>query len=134
MKKAIAVISGGMDSATLLYHLLNSGYEVIAVSFNYGQRHKVELGYARRLVDHLKKDNRPILAHHIIDLPIAQYLHGSALTDDIDVPEGHYAADSMKQTVVANRNAIMLSVATGVAVAEHAEVRAAGMHAGDQPI
>jgi len=134
MKKAVAVVSGGMDSATLLYYMLDKGYEVICVSFDYGQRHRVELGYSQRLTEYLIDEGADIAAHHVISLPITQYLHGSALTDEIDVPEGHYAADNMKQTVVANRNAIMLSVATGVAVAENAEVVAAGMHAGDHPI
>lgn len=129
MKKAIAIVSGGMDSVTLAYLLASEGYKLHLLSFDYGQRHKKELTFAKRCADSLNA------GHDVIDLSaITPFLKGSALTDDVAVPEGHYAASSMKLTVVPNRNAIMLSVAYAVAVAENAEVVAAGVHAGDHPI
>jgi 7-cyano-7-deazaguanine synthase len=129
MPAAIAVVSGGLDSVTLAHLLKSEGYDLHLLSFNYGQRHIKELDYARRCAERLGA------AFDIMDLSSLGYLlKGSALTDDIPVPHGHYAAPSMAITIVPNRNAIMLAVAYGVAVAEHAEVVAAGMHAGDHPV
>ncbi len=128
-KKAVAIVSGGMDSVTLAYLLDSEGYDLILLSFNYGQRHKKELEYAAQIAVELGAE------HRIIDLSaLTPHLKGSALTDEIDVPEGHYAAPNMKLTVVPNRNAIMLSVAYAVAVAEQAAIVATGVHAGDHPI
>lgn len=127
--KAIAIVSGGMDSVTLAYLLASRGYTLHLLSFNYGQRHVRELEYAARCAADLGAQ------HTIIDLSsITPLLSGSALTDNIDVPEGHYAALNMRLTVVPNRNAIMLSIAYAVAVAEGATVVATGVHAGDHPI
>jgi 7-cyano-7-deazaguanine synthase len=129
MRKAIAIVSGGLDSVTLAHLLHSEGYTLHLLSFNYGQRHKKELDYARTCADHLGAQ------HDIIDLEaLTPFLKGSSLTDAIDVPEGHYAAPSMAATVVPNRNAMMLSTAYAVAVAEGAEVVAIGVHAGDHPI
>ena len=130
MSKILCVISGGMDSATLLYKALAEGNNVVeAVSFNYGQRHKKELAYATVLCGQLH------VRHAIIDLSsITPYIGGSSLTDDIAVPDGHYTEDSMAITVVPNRNAIMLAIAYGIAVARSAEVVGAAMHAGDHAI
>jgi 7-cyano-7-deazaguanine synthase len=123
---AIAVVSGGLDSVTLAYVLRAQGYGLHLLSFDYGQRHKKELACAQLCAERLNA------AWDIIDLTsISRFLTGSALTDDIAVPEGHYAASNMAITVVPNRNAIMLSVAYAVAVTEHAQVVAAGVHAGD---
>lgn len=129
MKKAIAIVSGGLDSVTLAYLLHSEGYTLHLLSFNYGQRHKNELEYAGLCAKRLN-------AHHdIIDLSsVTPFLKGSSLTDTIDVPEGHYAAPNMASTVVPNRNAMMLSIAYAVAVVEQAEVVATGVHAGDHPI
>lgn len=126
MNKAVAIVSGGMDSVTLLYHLLNRDYQVQMVSFNYGQRHKRELEAAAYFAREFN------LQHTILDISaIGAHLKGSALTDSVDVPHGYYAEENMRQTVVPNRNMIMLSVAGGVAVAEGAELLATGVHAGD---
>lgn len=124
----IAVVSGGMDSVTLAYKLHKEGHSLHLVSFNYGQRHKKELRFARQCAEDLNAK------FSYVNLPITEHLKGSALTDNIDVPEGHYASPNMALTVVPNRNAIMLSIAYGIAVSEQADFVAAGMHAGDHPI
>lgn len=126
MSKAIAIVSGGLDSVTLAYLLHAEGYELHLLSFDYGQRHKKELAYAERCAERLSA------AFDIVDLSsIGRFLTGSALTDAIPVPDGHYAASNMAITVVPNRNAMMLSVAYAVAVAEKAQIVAIGVHAGD---
>lgn len=125
--KAALIASGGMDSATLAYFYKDKGYDLVLIGFDYGQRHKKELDSLKALGEELNA------AVKIVDLSIlAQHLHGSSLTsDDVAVPDGHYAEETMKATVVPNRNAIMLSIATGIAVAEKAELVATGVHAGD---
>ena len=126
--KAVVVFSGGMDSATLATHYASKGYELLLVSFDYGQRHgSQELAHAARYATFLGAKHRIVGMTFMRDL-----LHGSSLTSaDVEVPDGHYAEETMKITVVPNRNAIMLSIATGIAVAESAEVVATGIHAGD---
>lgn len=125
--KAVLIASGGMDSATLAYHYAEQGYELLLAGFDYGQRHRRELQSLAALADSL-----PGAQARIISLPLRELLHGSALTsDDVPVPDGHYAQETMKATVVPNRNAIMLSIATGIAVAENADLVATGVHAGD---
>lgn len=129
MEKAVVILSGGMDSATLLYKVINDGYSPYVLSFDYGQRHKKELEYAKRLTSKLD------VPHIIVPLDINSLLQGSALTSpDMPVPEGHYAQENMKQTVVPNRNMIMLSIATGYAVSIGAENVFFGAHAGDHAI
>lgn len=124
--KAVLITSGGMDSATLAYHYKDKGYDLLLVGFDYGQRHRKELQSLQNLADSLGAE------HRIVSLPITSLLHGSALTsDDVAVPDGHYAEETMRATVVPNRNAIMLSIATGIAVAEKADLVATGVHAGD---
>jgi 7-cyano-7-deazaguanine synthase len=125
-RKAIAIVSGGLDSVTLAYFLRAEGYDLHLLSFDYGQRHKKELAYAQLCAERLDA------AWDTLDLTsITRFLKGSALTDEIPVPEGHYAASNMAITVVPNRNAILLSIAYALAVAEHALMVAAGVHAGD---
>jgi 7-cyano-7-deazaguanine synthase len=110
----------------LAYLLHAEGYELHLLAFDYGQRHSKELAFAERSARRLKA------AFDLIDLSnIGKFLKGSALTDDIAVPDGHYTAPTMAITVVPNRNAIMLSIAYGIAVAEQAELVAFGVHAGD---
>jgi 7-cyano-7-deazaguanine synthase len=123
-------VSGGLDSAVLAHHLRADGWGLRLVSFDYGQRHVKELDHARRLGAAL--DAR----HDVVDLRSAgALLAGSALTDaDVDVPDGHYTDESMRITVVANRNAIFVQVAVGVAVAEGAGAVGVGIHAGDHAI
>jgi len=118
-----------MDSVTLAYLLASQGHALRLLSFDYGQRHVKELEYARRCAADLGAE------HTVIDLStLTPLLRGSALTDDIDVPEGHYAAPNMRLTVVPNRNAIMLAIAFAAAVADGAAIVATGVHAGDHPI
>jgi 7-cyano-7-deazaguanine synthase len=125
-ERAVAIVSGGMDSVTLAYMLASEGYDLHLLSFDYGQRHRRELKYAELCAERLGAE------FDVIDISgVGRLLKGSALTDDLPVPHGHYAASNMATTVVPNRNAIMLSVAYGVAVAEGAEVVATGVHAGD---
>jgi 7-cyano-7-deazaguanine synthase len=121
-----------MDSVTLA-HLLNAqGHEEIhGVSFDYGQRHVKELWFASDL------QRRGIIhTHRVVDLTtINGLLQGSSLTSpEIHVPDGHYAAETMKATVVPNRNMIMLSIAAGYAVSLKANFVAVGVHAGDHAV
>lgn len=128
-QKVVIIYSGGMDSYTVLHLARQQGYEVHAVSFNYGQRHDKELEYAKRVTQKLG------IAHKIVDISaINQLIGGSSLTSDIDVPEGHYEEASMKQTVVPNRNMILLSLAVGYAVSINAQAVYFGAHSGDHAI
>lgn len=133
MIKPLAVLSfsGGMDSTTLAARYAAKGYDLLLLSFNYGQRHRRrELDAASRIAGYLGAE------HRIVDLSsIAPLLPGSSLTDDsVDVPDGHYAEESMKATIVPNRNAIMASIALGVASARGAELIGLGVHAGDHAV
>ena len=129
MNKTIAIVSGGLDSVTLAYKLKAEGHELHLLGFHYGQRHVRELEYGRACAHRLGAvyDTVEIAA-------FGRMLKGSALTDDIAVPHGHYASPNMAVTVVPNRNAIFLALAYGVAVAEDAQFVAIGVHAGDHPI
>jgi len=157
MKKAVLSLSGGMDSSTLLLHLLANGYEVTALSFDYGQKHRVELERAQSLVEYINwnptrifhhdhapdgfEQIYPLVKHQIIKLDGLQQLLNSALvTGGKDVPEGHYEQDNMKETVVPNRNKIFASLIQAVALSEATKgektecVIAMGIHAGDHAI
>lgn len=129
-KHAICIVSGGMDSVTLAYHLKRQGYTQHILSIDYGQRHYKELEFAALCAERLGAQ------YHVIDLTsLTPLLTGSALTDTSqDVPDGHYAAETMKVTVVPNRNAILLAIAYAAAVAEQAEIVATAVHAGDHYI
>jgi 7-cyano-7-deazaguanine synthase len=128
--KTVAIFSGGLDSTVMLHQLLAGGDEVLALSVDYGQRHRRELEHAHRIAASLS------LRWQLADLSaIRPLLAGSSQTsDDVAVPHGHYAADNMKQTVVPNRNMIMLAVAAGWAISEKADRVAYGAHAGDNTI
>jgi 7-cyano-7-deazaguanine synthase len=120
----VTILSGGMDSTTLAY-CLQSTHKQIFVSFDYGQRHVKELQCASITASKLGCE------HIVIPLPIGKYLKGSSLTDEVAVPHGHYEEDTMRQTVVPGRNAIMLSIAWGIATAYKADAVAYGAHVGD---
>jgi 7-cyano-7-deazaguanine synthase len=139
-----------MDSSTLLLNLLAEGYNVTAVSFDYGQKHKVELERAQALVDYLNRvaliDDPEVTSpfnpinYQVIKLDGLTKLLNSALVDGgEDVPEGHYEEDNMKATVVPNRNKIFASITQAVALSvadktEENTVIAMGIHAGDHAI
>lgn len=127
--KVVVIYSGGMDSFTVLNRALKDGKEVYALSFDYGQRHVKELTCASSVCQSLN------VAHKVIDISaINQLLAGSSLTDDIDIPEGHYEAQNMLSTVVPNRNMILLSLAVGYAVSVGASQVYYGAHSGDHAI
>jgi 7-cyano-7-deazaguanine synthase len=154
-KQAVLSLSGGMDSSTLLLHLLANDYDVTALSFDYGQKHRVELERAQSLVAYVNEKNcgcggKAIygnLTHQIIKLDGLSKLLNSALVEGgWEVPEGHYEQDNMKDTVVPNRNkifasliqAVALSIATkpitdDCSVGQEVAI-AMGIHAGDHAI
>jgi 7-cyano-7-deazaguanine synthase len=127
--KVVVIYSGGMDSFTVLNRAIKDGKEVYALSFDYGQRHVKELEYAARVCKQLN------IHHKIVDISaINSIIAGSSLTDDIDVAEGHYEDENMKNTVVPNRNMILLSLAVGYAVSLEANEVYYGAHSGDHAI
>ena len=154
-KNAVLSLSGGMDSSTLLLHLLANGYNVTALGFDYGQKHKVELDRAKSLVDYINDiwsayhppfDNDKNYQWHPVTFQIikldglSQLLNSALVTGGADVPEGHYEQDNMKETVVPNRNKIFASLIQAVALSiatkgEKSKVEIAmGIHAGDHAI
>jgi 7-cyano-7-deazaguanine synthase len=128
--KTVAIFSGGLDSTVLLHHLQAAGEDLRALSIDYGQRHRRELEFARQTAQRLH------IPWELADLRgVTHLLSGSALTSaDVPVPHGHYAAETMKSTVVPNRNMLMLAVAAGWALSQKAEQLAYGAHAGDHTI
>ena len=136
-----------MDSSTLLLHLLAESYEVTALSFDYGQKHRVELERAQALVNYINSHSRyedeyyyPKIKYQIIKLDgLSQLISSALVTGGAEVPEGHYAEENMKATVVPNRNkifsSIIQSVALSIANEKNTEVEIAmGIHAGDHAI
>lgn len=129
MNSALVVLSGGMDSVTALAWAATVYSRVDALTVNYGQRHRREIEAAR------VQAARWADTHDVVDLSdVGRLLTGSALTDDVAVPTGHYADATMKMTVVPNRNAILASVAAGVAVARRHDAIVLGVHSGDHAI
>jgi 7-cyano-7-deazaguanine synthase len=148
-KHAVLSLSGGLDSSTLLLHLLANGYEVTALSFDYGQKHKIELQCATDLVEYVNQNNFfpnhlinafPPVTHQIIKLDgLSQLLNSTLVEGGAEVPEGHYASENMKETVVPNRNKIFSSIIQAVAlsIADKNNTECAiamGIHAGDHAI
>lgn len=125
--KTILIYSGGLDSTTLLYWFLDKKYDIKALSFNYGQRHSRELEFAKKNCLKLGVE------HQVVDLSsIKGLLKGSSQTDDtVEVPEGHYEAESMKSTVVPNRNSIMLNIAAAWAMSSKYDSVSCAVHSGD---
>lgn len=126
MTSTVAIVSGGMDSVALAYYLKSEGHDLHLVSVDYGQRHRKELVFAQ--MASVKLDSR----HTVVDMSsITKSIASSSLTADIEVPDGHYAEETMRITVVPNRNMMMLSVATAIAISENADYVATGVHGGD---
>ena len=128
--KTIVLLSGGLDSTVLLTYCLSLHHEVKAIGFDYGQRHRRELESALAVARSLGVE------FTVADLSaLKPVLAGSSQTsDDIDVPFGHYAEETMKATVVPNRNMLMLAVAGAWAISSEFEQVAYAAHAGDHPI
>lgn len=130
MPRTIVVLSGGMDSTVLLAHQLDrGGHLVTALSVDYGQRHVAELRSAAVVADHFG------VPWECADLSaLRPILGGSSQTDEIAVPHGHYTAESMRTTIVPNRNMILLAVAGARAMSLGASSVAYAAHAGDHAI
>lgn len=128
--RSVVVYSGGLDSTVLLAHLLAEGREVHAFTVNYGQRHAREIESAKAVCRHYATP------HQVADLRALGAVFGTnSLTDTaVSVAEGHYTEESMKTTVVPNRNMILLAVAAARAIALQADTLAYAAHGGDHAI
>ena len=147
-KHCVISLSGGMDSSTLLLRALKDYDTCTAISFDYGQKHRVELERAQQLVDYINKNcpvdencfNGCTVNYRQIKLEGLSDLLDSALVEGgEDIPEGHYENDNMKETVVPNRNKIFASITQAVALSianrtgETCDI-ALGIHAGDHAV
>ena len=138
-KNVVVSLSGGMDSSTLLLRCLSEYDNVTALSFDYGQKHRVELDRAQALVDYLNANGQSI-TYQVIKLDgLVNLLNSNLVQGGDDVPEGHYEEDNMKATVVPNRNKIFASLVQAVALSaantngNDTDI-ALGIHAGDHAI
>ena len=127
-KKCVVLLSGGLDSTTLMYSLIFN-YEVWPVTISYGQRHSKEIMAARNVCE--ARGSWLLERWKLIDLSVLRSILPSALTGIGNVPEGHYESENQKATVVPNRNLILLSVAGGYAVGIGARYLAYAPHTGD---
>ena len=147
-KHVVVSLSGGMDSSTLLLRALKEYDTVTGISFDYGQKHKVELERAQQLVDYINENcpadencfNGCTVNYRQIKLDgLADLLDSALVEGGEDVPEGHYENDNMKETVVPNRNKIFASITQAVALSianrtgEKCDI-ALGIHAGDHAV
>jgi 7-cyano-7-deazaguanine synthase len=138
-KHVVVSLSGGMDSSTLLLKALNEYETVTALSFDYGQKHKVELERAQSLVDYLNENGHKVTYKQIQLNGLVDLLDSALVEGGDEVPEGHYAEDNMKATVVPNRNKIFASITQAVALSvankteENTDI-ALGIHAGDHSV
>ena len=138
-KQAVLSLSGGMDSSTVLLYLLANQYQVTALSFDYGQKHNVELERAAELIEYLDKAGHPVKYQRITLQGLVGLLDSNLVKGGDDVPEGHYEEENMKDTVVPNRNKIFSSIIQAVALSIANEKDcdvdiAMGIHAGDHAI
>ena len=147
-KHVVVSLSGGMDSSTLLLKGLSEYDSVTAISFDYGQKHRVELERAQALVDYINETcpadencfNGCKVNYQVIELKgLVNLLNSALVTGGDDVPEGHYEQDNMKATVVPNRNKIFSSIVQAVALSKANQTEeqtdiALGIHAGDHAI
>jgi 7-cyano-7-deazaguanine synthase len=127
-EKAVVLLSGGMDSTTLLYQLKRE-LDVYPITFYYGQRHVREVDAA------LSTCKKLGLQLKLVDIGFLKDVAPSALTrPEEDIPKGHYEDISMRKTVVPNRNMVFISIATSYAIGIGADVVAYGAHGGDHAI
>jgi len=138
-KQAVLSLSGGMDSSTVLLYLLEKGYEITALSFDYGQKHNIELERAAELIEYLDRVGYPVKYQRITLQGLVSLLNSNLVKGGDDVPEGHYEQENMKDTVVPNRNKIFSSIIQAVALSianeKNCKVEIAmGIHAGDHAI
>lgn len=138
-KHVVVSLSGGMDSSTLLLRCLKEFESVTAISFDYGQKHRIELERAQSLVDYLNSKGQKVTYRQIQLNGLVDLLDSALVTGGKDVPEGHYEQDNMKETVVPNRNKMFASISQAVAlsVANRTESTcdiALGIHAGDHAV
>lgn len=137
--KVVLSLSGGLDSTMLMMHYLALGKEVTAISFKYGQKHAIELKKVQKNIKFLKSLGLPV-EHQIVDLTSAFALSASSLHQGgEDIPEGNYADENMKSTVVENRNIIFSSIIYGMALGlakrtNNNVIISQGVHAGDHTI
>jgi 7-cyano-7-deazaguanine synthase len=120
-KQAVLSLSGGMDSSTLLLHLLANDYQVTALSFDYGQKHRIELQRAQELIEYVNErlfiTRQPLVRYEVIRLEgLSDLLNSALVSGGVEVPEGHYAEQNMRATVVPNRNKIFSSIIQSVAL------------------
>ena len=139
MSRVVMALSGGMDSTALLVRMLAKGCTVTCISYDYGQKHAIELERASANIAYLQSKGHTV-DHVQADLSSVMSMFDSSLTDpDSDIPEGHYEEEQMKQTVVPNRNAIFSSILYGYALTvssrEDVDVTVTlGVHSGDHAI
>ncbi len=138
-KHVVVSLSGGMDSSTLLLRALSEYDTVTGISFDYGQKHRVELERAQQLIGYLGQNGQNV-NYRVIKLDGLVDLLDSALVEGgDDVPEGHYEQENMKETVVPNRNKMFASITQAVALSianktqEQTDI-ALGIHAGDHAV
>jgi len=128
MSSVLVVYSGGLDSYTLLNKAMKKFDRIEAITFNYGQKHNKEIEYAKSNCAELN------IKHEVVNLDLENILAGSALVGDIDIPEGNYDKEKMKQTIVPNRNMIMISVAASLVIKNDIEYLWYAAHSGDHEI
>jgi 7-cyano-7-deazaguanine synthase len=138
-KHVVVSLSGGMDSSTLLLRAINEYDTVTGISFDYGQKHRVELERAQSLINYLADNGHKVNYRQIKLDGLVDLLDSSLVQGGDDVPEGHYEQDNMKETVVPNRNKMFASIAQAVALSiankteETCDI-ALGIHAGDHAV
>ena len=140
MSNVVVSLSGGMDSSTLLLRAIKEyNGNVTALSFDYDQKHRVELERAQSLIDYLNASGYNIKYRQIQLNGLVDLLNSALVEGGDEVPEGHYEEDNMKATVVPNRNKIFASITQAVALSvanstgEKTDI-ALGIHAGDHAI
>ena len=139
MKRAVLSFSGGMDSTGVLLKILSKKTKIKAISFDYGQKHLLEIKKATQLISYLNRHGYPV-EHSVIKLQgLEKLLNSNLVQGGKEVPEGHYEDSNMKATVVPNRNKIMSSIIQSIALSwanlhDKEVFIAMGIHSGDHEI